>query len=49
MTELRRIELSSVLDLDQTIKDLCDTMEAANFKLSSTFVYLTQLVLIFQK
>ena len=48
-TRVRRIDLSEAGDdLEQTITDLCDNMQAADFRLSATFVFQTQLVLIFE-
>ena len=49
MTELERIDMSGVDDLDSAIKALCENMFTGDFKLSSTFVFENQLVLIFQK
>jgi len=49
MTELKRIDLSAVDDLDKTIKAVCENMYASDYKLSSTFIFQTQLVMIFQK
>jgi hypothetical protein len=48
MTKVRRIDLNTVGDLDQAIQDLCTNMGAGGFRLVSSFVYQTQLVLIFQ-
>lgn len=47
-TELRRIPIASTPQLDQAIKDECDTMGAAGYHLVSTFELQGQLVLIFQ-
>ena len=46
MTELKRIDMSTVDDLDSTIKAVCENMYAGDYKLSSTFVFQTQLVMI---
>ena len=48
MTQVRRINLADVADLDATIENLCTSMRAGGFRLASTFVLQTQLVLIFQ-
>lgn len=48
MTEVRRIDISTVGDLDDAIKNLCITMKGGGFRLASSFVFQTQLVLIFQ-
>ena len=48
MTDVRRIDLGTVGNLEQTIQNLCTNMAAGGFHLVSTFVYQTQLVLIFQ-
>jgi hypothetical protein len=48
MTEIRRIQMSAVQNLEQAIKDECDIMYAVDFLLVSSFVYGTHLVLIFQ-
>lgn len=47
-TEVRRIDLAMVDDLDQAIQDLCMVLGAADFRLASTFIFQNQLVLIFQ-
>ena len=47
-TEIRRIDLGSTDDLNQEIKNLCLGMGAGGYKLISTFIYQTHLVLIFQ-
>jgi len=50
MTNVEAIELSHHADdLEQTIKSVCNIQEAQNFSLSSSFVYETRLILIFQK
>ena len=49
MTEVRRIDMTTVGDLNTAIKDLCIAMAAGDYKLMSTFVQGTDLVLIFQK
>ena len=48
MIEVRRIDLSTVEDIDKLIKDLCTAMTGGGYHLVSTFTYQTQLVLIFQ-
>jgi hypothetical protein len=48
MTQVRRIDLGDVPDLEATIENLCTSMRAGGFRLASTFVFQTQLVLIFQ-
>lgn len=47
MVQIRRIDLADAA-VDQTIANLCIILEAANYKLVSTFVYGNILVLIFQ-
>ncbi len=49
MTEVRRIDLNGVDNLDQAIQNLCANMAVDAFRLVATFVYQTQLVLIFQR
>lgn len=49
MTEVKRIDMSTVDDLAQAIKDECDPMYVRDFILAASFVYDVQLVLIFQK
>jgi hypothetical protein len=46
--EVRRIDLSTTVSLDSDIQNLCTIMQAADLKLAATFVYGTQLILIFQ-
>lgn len=48
-TEVRRIEMQNEADLNSAIINLCNAMSINDFKLASTFVFRTQLVLIFQK
>jgi hypothetical protein len=48
MTSVRRIDLGQVPDLNEAIEALCINMKASGFHLASTFVFQTQLVLIFQ-
>ena len=48
MTDVRRIDLGSVPNLEKEIGDLCAIMATGGFHLASTFVFQTQLVLIFQ-
>ena len=48
MTEVRRINMSDVENLDQAITDLCDVMLGGGLKLSSSFVVGNQLVLCFR-
>jgi hypothetical protein len=48
-TKVRRIDLATVDDLGAAIATLSDNMLAGGFRLSSTFVYERQLVLIYQK
>jgi len=47
--EVRRINLAATANLEVEIQNLCENMLAAKFKLAATFVYQTQLVLIFQR
>jgi len=47
--EVRRIDLATTANLDLEIQNLCERMLTAQFKLAATFVYQTQLVLIFQR
>lgn len=47
-TEVQRIDLGTVPNIEKTIKDMCATMATVGFHLASTFVFQTQLVLIFQ-
>lgn len=49
MTEIRRIDMTTVGDLNTAIQVLCIAMAAGDFKLMATFVQGTELVLIFQK
>lgn len=49
MTEIKRIALHDIQDLDSAIKNICDNMETGDFKLKATFVYQTELILVFQK
>ena len=48
MTTLIRIDLATTQNLDQHIRQVCDAQFAVGRKLASSFVYQTQLVLIFQ-
>lgn len=48
-TEVRRINLTTVGDLGAAIATLSDNMLAGGFRLASTFVFESWLVLIFQK
>ena len=48
MTRVRRIDLGDGSDLETTIEALCINMKAGGLRLASTFVFRTQLVLIFQ-
>ncbi len=48
-TQVERIDLATPgLDLKQAIKDVCDIKLAAGLKLAATFVFGTDLLLIFQ-
>jgi hypothetical protein len=47
-TQCRRISLAPEPDLNQRLTALCDTMGAAGFLLSASFVIGTELVLVFQ-
>lgn len=49
MTKVVRIDLSTVAQLEQAIEDVCAGQDFAGCKLVTTFVYHTDLVLIFQK
>lgn len=48
-TFVTRIELGRAQDLAQEIVDACDPRLAVGFRLASSFVFGTTLVLIFQK
>jgi hypothetical protein len=48
MTEVRRIDIGGEVNLEAAIRSLCTNMAAGGFRLISTFVYQTQLVMIFQ-
>jgi hypothetical protein len=48
MTRVERIDLGDGSGLEGTIEALCISMKASGFHLASTFVFQTQLVLIFQ-
>jgi hypothetical protein len=47
-TELRRIDLTTTANLQKAVSDLCTNMAAGGLKLVSTFVFQTELILIFQ-
>jgi hypothetical protein len=47
-TELRRFNLATTADLEKAVSDLCTGMAAGGLKLVSTFVFQTELILIFQ-
>ena len=49
MTEVRRINLSTVSSLEVDIQNICTNMSVDGFRLASSFVFQTQLVLIFQR
>ncbi len=49
MTQVKRIDLSQVADLESTIKAVCEIMDTDNYKLAATFVFQSQLVMIFQQ
>ena len=49
MTQVRRVDLAATSDLEAEIQNLCTNMAAGGYRLASSFVYPTQLVLIFQK
>lgn len=48
-TRVFRIELENVADIAAEISAVCDKQLVDGFKLASTFVWLTDLVLVFQK
>jgi len=48
-TRVFRIDLVAATDVDALISTKCDEQLAEGFKLASTFIWGTQLVLIFQK
>lgn len=48
-TRVFRIDLNAVPDIAAEITVACDTQLAQGFKLASSFVWQTSLVLIFQK
>lgn len=49
MTIVIRIDMADTQNLDQHIRDACDNQLFAGRKLASSFVFQTQLVLIFQR
>lgn len=49
MTEVRRINLASITDLESAIQNLCTNMATGGFNLITSFVYQNELVFIFQK
>lgn len=48
-TRVFRINLETAADVAKLIAEKCDEQLLEGFKLSSTFIWQTQLVLIFQK
>lgn len=48
-TRVFRIDLAAATDLATLISTKCDSQLAEGFRLASTFVWQTQLILIFQK
>lgn len=48
MTNVVKIELASVEDLDATIKDTCDVREAAGLKLAGMVTLGGYLIMVFQ-
>lgn len=48
-TRVFRLDLTTVTTLDKTLANACDKQLAEGFKLASTFVWGTDLILIFQK
>lgn len=48
-TRVFRIDMSIVNDIAQEITAVCDKQATEGFKLASSFVWVTDLVLIFQK
>ncbi len=49
MTEVRRIDLTTVKNLAEAITSLCNNMLAGGYALASTFEMDRQLILIFQQ
>lgn len=47
-TITKRIDLTKVKDLDKEIKNICTVLDAADYKLVSTFVFKNELILVFQ-
>jgi hypothetical protein len=48
-TTARRIALGAGVNLESAIEDLCINLAADSYRLISTFIYGTDLLLIFQK
>lgn len=48
MSNVQRINLGTVGNLELAITESCDIQETAGFKLAGTFVFQNELVLIFQ-
>jgi hypothetical protein len=48
-TKVRRIDLSTVGDIETALQNLCANMGTGGYRLVTTFVYNVELVLIFQK
>jgi hypothetical protein len=48
-TQVRRIDLAQVNDLNAAIVNLSDAMLAGGFRLVSTFVFQMQLTLVYQR
>lgn len=48
-TKVLRIDMAAVPDVGGSIAEVCDRELAQGFKLAATFVWLNDLVLIFQK
>ena len=48
-TQVRRIDLAQTTNLATAIQNLSDNMLAGGFRLVATFVFETQLILIYQR
>jgi hypothetical protein len=49
MTRLRRVPLASATDLEKVVSDVCTNMLAGGYELVTSFVYQTELILIFRQ
>ncbi len=48
-TEVRKIDLSTVGNIETTLQNLCANMDAGGYRLVTAFVYGVNLLMIFQK